>query len=430
MSSKARATFLICAIAFAVAAFGAATARADVTGSFTASVLVEPQTTATEIGPAVFDIENAINITVVISGLSTTLHSHFGLPGVEDVQLSYAATLGALDINGTFVFGRFAGTCALNVGGDETCEAVQNNPFPLTDDLLFVKKRVKTSISLGGVSFDNLALFEDVNWPETQADTSYQTDGQQFGFGDVLSLNGQTASGVTISAKTGICASRTPNVIKKHTWPYEVNPLCVSAAESNETETKPNLLFDFEELTISGVPIAAGVSASAHVVCEQTTQCNMTNSFTFTGPMPLPFQASFTFVNLFSLELGPLTLQFSTGPGTVAINFDPDGTITNISLDLSTTLNPDTNPATFTIDTDFEPGMGFAQAVIGLNVSRSNVDFGIEAAFVDADTDGTADFETVDFSVSTSLGAFELGTVASFGAFGFHDSTTSFTISF
>ena len=430
MSSKARATFLIGAIALAIAVFGASTAQADVTGSFTAGVLVEPQTTASEIGPAVFDIENAINITVVISGLSTTLHSHFGLPGVEDVSLTYAATLGALDINGTFVFGRFQATCATNIGSDETCEAINNNPWPVSDDLLFVKKRVKTSLSLGGVSFENLALFEDVNWPETQNQQTYQTGSQQFGFGDVLSLNGQTASGITISAKTGICASRTPNVIKKHSWPYEVNPLCVTGAVESETETKPNLLFDFEELNISGVPVASGVTANAHIVCEQTTQCNMTNSFTFTGPMPMPFEASFTFVNLFSLELGPLTLQFSTGPGTVAIDFDPDGTITNISLDLSTTLNPDTNPATFTIDTDFEPGMGFAQAVIGLDVSRSNVDFGIEATFTDPNADGTAEFQTVDFSVGTSLGAFELGTEATFGAFGFNSSTTSFTISF
>ena len=430
MSSKARATFLIIAIAFVITAFGAMTARADVTGSFTAGVLVEPQTTASEIGPAVFDIENAINITVVISGLSTTLHSHFGLPGVEDVSLTYAATLGALDINGTFVFGRFQGTCALNVGNDETCEVVSNNPWPVSDDLLFIKKRVKTSISLGGVSFENLALFEDVNWPNTQNQTRYQTGSQQFGFGDVLSLNGQTASGVTISAKTGICASRTPNVIKKHTWPYEVNPLCVDAAAEGQGETKPNLLFDFEELNISGVPVAAGVTANAQIICEKTTQCNMTNSFTFTGPMPMPFEASFTFVNLFSLELGPLALQFSTGPGTVGIYFAPDGTITLISLDLSTTLNPDTNPATFTIDTNFVPGTGFAEAVVGLSVSRSNVDFSIDATFEDTNADGTAEFQTVAFSVGTSLGAFELGTEASFGAFGFNSSTTSFTINF
>jgi len=111
MSSK-RKLLIIAFVVMAMIGTFAAVTKADVTGSFTTHISIHPVCTGfpaewlegcpgpweTEIQPLWFDFQNEINITVVISGLSTTLHSHFGLAGVEDVTLNYAATLGALDI--------------------------------------------------------------------------------------------------------------------------------------------------------------------------------------------------------------------------------------------------------------------------------------------------------------------------------------------
>ena len=431
MSSKFKV--LSFAIA-AILAFGAFTAHADVTGSFSTHVQFFPQTTSTEISALDFDIQNEINLTVLISGLSTTLHSHFGLAGIEDVALTYAATLGALDITGTFVFGRFAGACGFAVGA--TCFVPTWDVVPDKDDLHFIKKRVETSISLGGVSFSNLAMFEDTNFRQTEAigpsndpaDTSpILSQTPAYAFGDVISLSGQTPSGVSISAKTGICAELAPNVIKKHDWQYRVNEDC--ADDTVGEAEKPNLAFDFETLNISGIPVASGVTSSANITCTFVTDCTLTNSFSFSGVGPVPFTVDFSFTDLFTFTFGGATLTFSTGAGTIEVDVTSTGTIAAVAIDLSTTLNPDTNPATFNVNAGFTPGVGLNGADVSLAISRSNVDFSIAAAFTPISGD-TAEFSSVTFSVGTTLGSVDLDTSATFGAFGFQTSETTFTINF
>jgi len=434
MSSKTR--ILAFAVAFAMmAGFGFA-AQADVTGSFTTSIgvdLPDSVQSPTEQEQLEFDVQNELNVTVVISGLSTTLHSHFGIAGVEDVALTYAATLGALDISGQFVFGRFAGFCAIPGGGPFApgCPApfITNVTTPVASDLLFIKKRVETSISLGGVSFQNLAIFEDVNFPNDNVGfETYEEADQEFAFGDVLTLSGQTPSGVSITAETGICASRSPNVIKKHSWPFEVNPTCHPANQQTPSQTaKPELMFDFETMNISGIPVASGVTASANVVCVRTTDCTLTNTFDFSGASPIPFSASFVFTDLFTLAFDSASLTLSTGPGTIVLDFADTGELELVDLDLSTTLNPDTNPANFSIAADFAPGTGLTDATVGLDISRSNVDLGLDAVF---DGGPPATFSEVTFDVATTVGAVEVSTSGTFGAFEFQSWNSSFTINF
>jgi len=267
-----------------------------------------------------------------------------------------------------------------------------------------------------------LAIFEDVNFPNTLIPTVQTPGMQRFAFGDLISLSGQTPSGVSISAKTGICVEPFPNVIKKHWWPWSVNYHCYD-------EPKPDLMFDFEELTISGVPIASGVTGSAWIMCFQTYACYMENTFNFTGVGPIPFSATVTFVDLFNLVLGDITLELSTGPGTISVEFDPNLDLAFINVNLSTTLNPDTNPANFSIDADFIPGIGLTDADVTLTISRSNVDFFITADF-DPGIFGYAEFASVTFGVDTSLGVVDASLGATFGAFGFIGSDLYFTLSF
>jgi hypothetical protein len=287
MSSK---KFLVIAVVFLLA-LGAwsATSKADVTGSFGVLVSLAPipcyqVPVIDEWGFLVplfdqpceetvfkMDLQTDLNINIAISGLTIGLHSHAGVTGIEDVILSFAATLGALDIRNTFVFAQpfvFGVTPVIVTPGPPGTRVWPDDyqwlytciePYPGAGkcETLFVKKHVEASISLGGVTFRNLAMFEDVNFPQTLGrgiwwltvpgsgcnpavswdywgfclkleDATYSQDDQAFGFGDVISIEGQTPSGITISGETGICAEPLFNYLKKHAWPYQVNRDCAA----------------------------------------------------------------------------------------------------------------------------------------------------------------------------------------------------------
>ncbi len=381
MSSK----FKVLSIALvAVAAMGifASQALADVTGSFGTHISIRPQSTADEFSLIDFDIQNDLNVTVVISGLSTSFHTHFGIAGVEDVLLRANATLGALDLQTLLVFGRFA----------------FGSIIPFYDTLHFVKKYVKATLSLGGVTFTNEAQFEDTN--------AFVSQTPAYAFGDVVSVTGQTPSGISIMAATGLCMQKVPNSIKKHfrLTPYTVNPDCA-------TQPKPDILFDFEMLTVSGVPLAPGVTGSSTLNCVTINACVLTMTARFSGG-PIPFTATFTFIDLLTLSFGGATLVLSSGGGQLIIGITPAGTIGAVGISVNTTLNADTNPATLSISGSITPGVGLTSAVVTLTIERAGLILGATAVFSGGPP---ATFQSVTFSVSLPGSALSL------------DATTTFT---
>jgi hypothetical protein len=350
MSSKFK-VLSIALVAVLALGFTAQQALADVTGSFGTHISIRPQTTVSEISLIDFDIENDLNVTVVISGLSTSFHTHFGIAGIEDVQLRSAATLGALDISTLLVFGRFA----------------FGSLDPFYDELHFIKKRVTATLSLGGVTFTNDAQFEDT--------AAFVSQTPAYAFGDVLSVTGQTPSGISVMAATGICMQKIPNSIKKHFGlsPYTVNPDCA-------TTPKPDLLFDFEMMSISGVPVAPSVVGSSTLNCVTISACVLTSTLAFSGG-PIPFSTSFTFTDLLSLTFGGATIALQSGAGALLIGITPAGTIGAVGVSVNATLNPDTNPATLAITANISPGVGLTSAVVSLTVQRQGLILGVTASF-------------------------------------------------
>ncbi|MBI1729361.1 hypothetical protein HY229_01625 [Candidatus Acetothermia bacterium] len=381
MSSKFKVLSIALVAIFALGFF-TMTTKADVTGSFVTHISIHPQSTATELSVIDFDIENALNVTVVISGLSTSFHTHFGIAGIEDVILTASATLGALDLNTILVFCRFA----------------YGSTVPFYPTLHFCKKYVKASLSLGGVTFVNEAQFEDTN-----LFINLQT---AYAFGDVVTLTGQTPSGISITAQTGLCMQRIPDSIKKHfaITPYTVNPDCA-------TTPKPDILFDFERMTVSGVPLAPGVTGSSVLSCVTINACVFTMTAKFAGG-PIPFTAKFTFTDLLSLTFGGATLTLSSGSGQLVIGITPVGTIGAVGISVVTTLNADTNPATLEIDADIAPGVGLTDAVVSFTVERAGLVLGVTATFSGGPP---ALFDGITFSASVSGSALSL------------DATTTFT---
>ncbi len=411
MSSKFK-VFTIALIALFAIGFYTATSKAEVTGFFSTHISIHPQTTATEIELIEFDIENNLTVTVAISGLNTTLHAHFGIAGVEDVQLTLAATLGALDISSQLVFGRFAAACAVAVGPN--CLVISNVTTPASATLRFIKKRVTVNASLGGVTINNLAIFEDTNigstapWPTATA----------FAFGDVFTLSGSTPSGISVSAQTGICAQRAPNVIKKHAFPFTVNPDCA-------TTPKPDILFDFERITVSGVVLSPGVTASATISCVTVTACSLTQTISFAGP--LPFTASFTFTDLLSLSFGGATLNFTAGGCTLRLSITTTGTVGATRILCSLVLNPGASEAGLDIDATIVPGTGLTSATVGLSVERSGLEFGATASFAGGPP---ATFSDVTFTLGTTAGVIEVDTSATFTTTGLDSADVDLTVRF
>ncbi len=397
MSSKFK-VLNIALVAVLALGFFAVTTKADVTGNFGIHILVIPQTTASEISPLLIDFQTELNLTYVVSGLSTTFHTHFGIAGVEDIQLTTSATLGALDLTAHLVFGRFA----------------FGSTVPFYDTLHFIKKRVTASVSLGGVTFTNLAVFEDVD--------AFVSQTPAYAFGDMLTVSGQTPSGIGLVFQTAICLENTPNRIKKHVLaPNSVNPHCVS-------QPKPDILFDRETVRIIGVPIAPGVSASATVNCITVSACSFTTAFTFNTPtVPIPFTATFTFTNLTSLTFSGAQLVFTAGAGTLIVTISPTGTIAATAVSINATINPDTNPATLIIEAEIVPGVGLTDAVVVLAVTRLGFTMSATAVFGGGPP---ATFEEIVFAVDVPGGLVDFSASTIFTLLGLTQGEFFITVNF
>ena len=396
MSSKFKILSIAVVAMFAVAVF-ATTTMADVTGSFSTRIVLVPQTTVSEIALIDFDVVNNLDVSFVISGLNTNLSTDFGIAGVENLIATSSATLGALDISSVLVFGRFA------FGSID----------PFYDSLTFLTKILTMSVQLGGVTFTNTSRFDDVN--------AFVSQTAAFAFGDVFSVAGQTPSGVSISAATGVCMQQVPFSIKNNfrISPWTVNPDCA-------TTPKPDILFDFETITISGVPITSGVSASANINCVQVSACAVTTTFAFAGGV-IPFSTSFTFTDLLSLSFGGADITLTSGAGTLVLEIGPTGSLSSVEVSVNAVLNPDTNPASLSISAEATPGVGLTDAVVALTIQRAGLTFGAVATFTGGPP---AEFSGITFSVDVPGSLLSLNTTATFSNAGLVQAVVFFAVTF
>jgi hypothetical protein len=415
--------FYLTLVALVALVFWSDTSRADVTGSFGIRIALDPfacqdvpifQTPSMQLGDqpcekTVFkiDFQTELNINIAISGLILGIHSHTGVTGLEDIILYFTATLGDLDITDTFVFaqpfgvveaadGEFIPTCYESEPGSGVCQT------------LFVKKRVETTISLGGVTFENLAMIEDVKFPDPglikPQKAIYTTQSQSFGFGDVVTLKGQMPSGITIRSETGICAEQKSNRIKKHSWSFTVNPDCVSGIQT--PSAKPPLFFDFERLWIENIPLAPGLTKDIHIECTGVLACEFESTFTFTGAAIFPvIEASFEFANLFGpIAFEGVRMTLLAGRLTLTLTFDELLEPTSLSVTAAFTFNPDANPARLSVFVSATPGTGITSLVVALSVRRAGLAFLAISSFTGSDA-------SVDFSQLTLRATAEAGMV-------------------
>lgn len=307
-------------------------ARADITGTSRIDFFMEP-ISCTVVGEIkldtpcektilTFDIESVLAVNVSVSGLSMTLNSAMGIAGLEHLIVVGNATIGSVDvIPELWLAAPFQSVIDINNN--------LNIVLILPGNLMFVKKRFTTVFNLAGVSIRNLAIFEDVTFPnpgavygvvdcdgdglpegtcvhgiQTNPFDRYQT--QTFAFGDLLQVSAATPSGVSLLVDLGICATRDANVVKKFAAEGKVNPECAS-------QPKPDILFDFLSTSISGIPIAPGVFASTAINCIKVTKCQLLSTLSVSGTGFPAISLSLLISELFNLSFSGITLQLDLG---------------------------------------------------------------------------------------------------------------------
>jgi len=269
-----------------------------VTGSFTLHLSLKPQTNSAEKVGFNIDYEIILDLKFTVSGLTFSNRLAMGITGIEHAVFDLEANLGALTIRDDFVFATPFSDQGPNVpttGCQSTTIAtggLARGLAPCPDHspvgpLLFVKKRVTAVISLGGITLTNLAIFEDVNFSApfsggsrflvivgqavprpaanpstgtdadansgtctTGADGRYNQCDQRFHFGDVLTIEGETPSGIAITAKAAFGITDRWNCVKKACW-FET----VIVQPEHTDNTLEKVFFHKEELTISNVRI-------------------------------------------------------------------------------------------------------------------------------------------------------------------------------
>jgi len=385
MSSKRSAVTPLVAVCFILGAWS--TAHADIVGNSRLDLSMEPipctlideikLDTPCEKTLLMFDLESIIDVTLVTEHLSLTTNFAIGIAGLEHTILTLGATIGSIDLISELWFAT----------PFESVVDINNHPNVVMippGKILFVKKRVTTIMKLGGVTLRNLAMFEDVTFPNPNADygtrdcdgdgdvegtcvkgvetnpaTQYQT--QSFAFGDLINLTGQTTSGITVTSEIGVCATRASNSVKKFSAVGSVNPECHS-------QPKPDLLFDYTSLTISGIPLAADLIANAQINCVKVTKCSLTNTLSMSSGLPIPVSTSFTLTDLFSLRLSnSIALVLDSGPATITFSF-ANFRFSGVSLNYASTLDARNVTAALGGNISIAKGIGITGARLNLSV--------------------------------------------------------------
>jgi hypothetical protein len=366
---------------------GAFTADAQLTGSSFVDFVMEPipctlvgeikLDTPCEKTLLKFDIESIIKLSASVSGMVFSIDSAIGIPGLEHLILRGLFTLGSVDLTSELWLATpFETVTDVNL--------MPNTVVIPPGRFLFVKQRLTTVITLGGLTAKNLAIFEDVTFPnpgayygeidcdgdgspegtcilgiETNPANQYQT--QSFAFGNLFSLTGQTPSGITVSSQLGICATNAGKAVKKFSAPGGVNPECA-------TRVKPSLLFDLMTISISSIPLTAGVSASVNMSCIQITACKLTNTFALSGG-PIPFSTSLTFTDLFKVSFGGVRFRVPAGPVTISVGIDSGFSLASASFSFAKAISAGDLSARLTSSGSFVKGRGLTGVAIGLSVT-------------------------------------------------------------
>ncbi len=372
----------------------AAHALADVTGSFSVDTLLLPEGVQTESVKFLIDLRTNLQVNVTVSGLVLGVESLFGTTGIEFVVLQLTTAFGAVSITDQVVFATPFFTSAS--GTSPTVDGAGN-----PNGAGFVKKRVTTTWNVAGVVISNLALFEDVDFPQPASNNAVYHLGfvdavphnqtPTFGFGDVITLSAQTQAGIRLTSTTGLCATPAANAIKGRSFPRSVNPGCLGHAD------RPLLAFDFETLSIQNVKLG-DLTLNASAVFRPLRP----TSGTLVAVLPLANLGRL--VTVFQSEQLTDVRQLVTAVTLRAKNLfitlidaDSDVDIDTVSAALSVTLNASRAPAVLSLAASVARGQGLTSLSATLSTAVQGVSFSTSTNF---SGDGGLSWQATTFSLA------------------------------
>lgn len=442
----------------------ATTAKADVTGSFDLHILALPMGSQTEAVQFFFDIQANLQVNITISGLTLGFDIGFGTTGIEFAIINLNTNLGALQVNDQFVFaepfgctlftgGPVSNSNVITGGGQLSGQCPGNNVVALGDgdgdgiadgSVGFVKKRIGLELNIAGITINNLAIFEDVDFPDIHGLTGAVSDHEHdhfdgtqtydlssvdsivdnqtptFGFGDVISVSGQTVSGITVTGLTAFCANGV-NRIKKRDFEWEANKACTAQFGQNTTPleggAKTPLLFEREDLWIEGINLG-GIDLEIHTTFVPLKPISSVIQANFTLLDFADLSATLSSMNITQLELNSLVISVSSGNLTVSlIDFGGDLRIDSTQATLSLVLNPNQNPADLTITIITNDG-GITFTSFSLGISRGIMSLDTTTTFT-GDGSGNLDWTGTSFALNVDYGnGFVLSANSLFSQFG------------
>lgn len=404
---------------FLFVAFFSTATLADVTGSFDLQFDLVPEGTQTEAVEFFFDLKANLMLNVTLSGLTIGADLGFGTTGLEFGIVSLETNLGALGVMDQFVFaapfscalfpvgisndsGGISGQCP----GDSVVSIGDGNGDGIADNAIgFVKKRIFMTMNLAGITWSNLAIFEDVDFPDIQGLTggvlAHEPDHfngvlydlssinsivddqtPTFGFGDVITITGQTISGITVTNTVALCASNN-NFLKNRNFQWEVNKTCTAQFGLNTTAiengAKTPLLFEQETLQVSGIDFG-GVNLDTSVTFVPLQPISASTTVAFSLADLASITTTFNSDNITSFELTNLTTTIASGNLNIAITDNNiDFQFDRVVATLSVVLNPNQNPADLDItlisDTNglssVSLGFGFTRGILKLDATST-----------------------------------------------------------
>lgn len=399
--------------------------KADVTGFFEIASTIIPQSTSSELSTVQIDFQNNLTFTLQVGVFGWSFHGHGGITGMEDIITSIFLALGPLRIEPQVVMAQafqpiFTSTglaipvCLPDGTGTGHC------------DFFFVSYRWATSLTLLGVTLKNLAIYEDTTFPDPTigkpVGATYGVQSQSFGFGDVVSFEGQTTGGISIKGATGLCGQNLPKKIKHHDLPYSVNPICIPGKSG-----KLPFFFDFESFSVTGVPIASGIVIGTDIECVTIFACVVTNSLSVnTGP--IPFSAIVVLSDLLSLDIQSIAVSLTQGAGTLTLQIGSGGAVSLSTLSLALLLNPSTLPGRLNLTISGAPGVGITDLDVSFSVTRSILTATAIASFTGSS--GVFSFSRLVAITSAQAGVVSLEARASFAFLGLESFNLDASVAF
>jgi len=341
---------------FTLLSVGSATVQAQVSGSSRLDVAAFPipctvvdlikLDTPCERTLLTFDIESLLNLNITVSGVIFQTDAAIGIAGPEHLILQGIANLGAVTLHPELWF-------AVPFESVIDANSQPNIVVIPPGAVMFVKKRFTTEMNMAGIMINNLAMFEDVNFPSPSANfvpLTYPVQSQSFAFGDIITLQGQTVSGLSITASTALCATRATNSVKKFSASGSVNPTCA--------DPRVPITFDFQTVSVGGISIGGiQASASMNFVPLQGMQLSVGTSTRLFNIAT--FSTSYSFATATGLNVNSgLSASLKSDPLNIGLSFDGQFQLRSANLSFSSTQTLGPSRLSFTSDASLSGGGG------------------------------------------------------------------------